>query len=266
MKMLNLGQLLFLFLIMILLSSRLCMAKTDERLLQGYNWYSESMETQKKQQPLEENSTKLENKTKEIELPEYERNIRKLQKQHEEAHRRALDKPTLENIIKELYYEKIMTDKASLYAARRVTAANILPQLIDMKSHSNVLHQRISDEQQKHEDQQKLFTLSKGWGLILQVQDDCPYCHIFAPIVKEFAADNGFQLLAASSRGKKFEDIEGVVDRGQMQLFNPKGLTPMLYLLKNDGSEVLPISRGINNKVQIVENIKNINKHVRRLF
>lgn len=49
-------------------------------------------------------------------------------------------------------------------------------------------------------------------------------------------------------------------------MFNPTRETPLLYLIKSNGRQVLPISRGINSANQILANIKNIDKHIQRLF
>ena len=255
-----------LLLSLMLLAGHSAAATSLNRELQGYNWYSEVAEKEQQQKDKDPQESKLDGTKNGPELPEYERNIRQLKRKRKEAHRRAVDQPSFENILAELYYERMMSDKATLYSSRRVAVANMLPQLINMDAHNNVLHQRISNEQHSRADYQKLLSLSKEWGLILQVQDECAYCHVFAPIVKDFAQEHGFELLAASRDGQSFEGIEGVVDRGQMRIFNPRGLTPMLYLLKHDGSEVLPISRGINNAVKITENIMSIDKHIRRLF
>jgi conjugal transfer pilus assembly protein TraF len=138
--------------------------------------------------------------------------------------------------------------------------------LHDMSEHSNVLHRRVQDGVEEKEIAEKLSFLSKDWGLVLQIEQDCHHCHAFAPIVLEFAEAFGFQLIAASKDGSDFNGIEGVRDMGKMLVFNPERLTPMLYLVKGDGKEVFPISRGINNQAQIIENIKAIDKHLRRLF
>jgi hypothetical protein len=82
----------------------------------------------------------------------------------------------------------------------------------------------------------------------------------------EFARKYGFQLLAANKKGEDFKGIKGITDNGEMLIFNPTRETPLLYLIKSNGREVFPISRGINSADQILINIKNIDKHIKRLF
>jgi conjugal transfer pilus assembly protein TraF len=247
-------------------------AMPEPQKLEGFNWYNEKKEElrQKENERLEktmqENLSDVVLKEKPEELPEYEKNIRSLQKRHKEAHRQALDNPTTENLLRELRIEREMMDKSKQYAERRVVIAMLDSKLHDMSEHSNVLHRRVQDGVEEKEIAEKLSFLSKDWGLVLQIEQDCHHCHAFAPIVLEFAEAFGFQLIAASKDGSDFNGIEGVRDMGKMLVFNPERLTPMLYLVKGDGKEVFPISRGINNQAQIIENIKAIDKHLRRLF
>jgi conjugal transfer pilus assembly protein TraF len=235
--------------------------------LQGYNWYSKKLEEVKKEQEIvdikqAEKSINLQDP----DLPEYEKNIRSLQDRHKQAHRQALDNPTSENILTELRLEKEMMNKSQTYGERRVAIAMLDSEFTNMKEHSNILHKKVQEEVEEKDIFRKLLDLSTEWGLILQVAEDCPHCHAFAPIVLEFAQKHNFELLAANKGGDDFGNIDGVADNGEMLIFNPTRETPMLYLVKSDGKVVLPISRGINSENQIIINIQNINKHIMRLF
>jgi hypothetical protein len=136
--------------------------------LQGFNWYNEKPE---------QKNEKVENTPKQAtaqtvpaeELPVYEKNIRSLQERHKKAHRQALDNPTTENILTEMYLEKEMMQKSQLYGERRVALAMMSNEFTDMKAHSNVLHKRVQEEIEDKEIHQKLSKLSQEWGLILQV-------------------------------------------------------------------------------------------------
>ena len=83
--------------------------------LQGFNWYNEKPE-QKKEKV--ENTQKQETaQTAPAEdLHVYEKNIRSLQERHKKAHRQALDNPTTENILTEMYLEKEMMQKSQQQA------------------------------------------------------------------------------------------------------------------------------------------------------
>ena len=257
-------MLLVIFLILVSCSSQ-CYAKAQTNILEGFNWYNEKpiIKKEKKKDLKEEvKSTKQESQ----DLPQYEKNIRSLQKRYEQAHRRALDQPTQENLLAEMRLEKEMMRKSQKYGERRVAVAILDSEFSNIKDHSNVLHRRVQDQIDEKDNFKKLSKLSKNWGIVLQVSEDCPHCHAFAPIVLEFAKKYGFQLLASNKTGQDFKGIEGIQDNGEMLVFNPSRETPMLYLIKGDGKEVLPISRGINSADQIIININNIDKHIQRLF
>lgn len=250
--------------IFLLISSVSCFASMHNNYPQGFNWYNEQIEQEKKQK--EEVQTKPSPNKDSEELPEYEKNIRSLQKKHEAAHRRALDNPTQENLLAELYFEKEMMRKSRIYGEKRVVVAMLDSKFTNMQRHSNVLHRSVQEQVDSAKTRKNLKSLSKDWGLILQVSEDCPHCHVFAPIILEFAKEYDLQLLAATKDGSDFKGIEGVLDSGQMVVFNPTRETPILFLVKGDGKEVWPISRGINSSDQIIQRIKNIDKHIRRLF
>ena len=241
-------------------------AKNRTRILEGFNWYNEKpMPPKKKKDEFVTEKTSPAKLEKE-KLPEYEQNIRSLQERHKQAHRRALDNPTQSNLLAELRLEKEMMRKSQIYGERRVAVAMLSSEFSNMEAHSNVLHRNLQKEIDDKENFVKLTKLSTDWGIVLQVSEDCVHCHRFAPIILEFAQKYGFQLLAANNTGEDFYGIEGIIDNGEMLVFNPNRETPMLYLIKADGKEVLPISRGINSSDQIISNIHKIDKHIRRLF
>jgi conjugal transfer pilus assembly protein TraF len=236
-------------------------------ILEGFNWYNEKPPTPKEKPEQVKKTPAAPVVQKESkELPDYERNIRALQKQREQAHRRALDQPTQDNLIAEMRVEKEMMRKSRVYAERRVIVASLDSESTNMKDHSNVLHRRVQDEIDDKDNFKNFAKLSESWGLVVQVSEDCPHCHAFAPIIRGFSEKYGFQLLATSKNGQDFLGIEGVVDNGEMLMLNPTRETPILYLVKGDGKEIFPISKGINSADYISQFINGINKHVMRLF
>ena len=256
----------YLILVLAISITHYSLASERTKPLQGYNWYNEASPVEKENNPQEKELVYKPSTPKELELPQYEKNIRSLQDRHGKAHRQALDDPTAENILAELRLEKEMLSKSQTYGERRVAIAMLDSQFTDMKAHSNILHKKVQEEIEAKDMFRKLSELSTKWGLILQVAEDCPHCHAFAPIVLEFAQKHNFELLAANKGGDAFGNIEGIADNGEMLIFNPTRATPMLYLVKSDGKVVLPISRGIHSEDQIIINIQNIDKHIMRLF
>ncbi|MDC0864362.1 conjugal transfer protein TraF [Rickettsiaceae bacterium] len=235
--------------------------------LEGFNWYSEKqiLEQKKKEEESSKSKENAEDMKQQKEIPSYERNIKKLQEDHQKAHMQALDNPTRENLLEEIRLEREMMRKSRAYGERRVVAW-MLDGGFDMENNPNILHRRLRDDADDKDILEKLKHLSKDWGLILQIKRGCPYCKSFAKIASEFANNYGFQLLSASDDGLEFEGIEGIPENGKLSALNPKNDAPTLYLIKSDGKEIIPISKGINNEIQIIKNIKAIDQHARRLF
>jgi type I site-specific restriction-modification system R (restriction) subunit len=108
-----------LILILFLTASLTSFASGRTVPLEGYNWYNEKSEG-KQEKPVDRKESSNKFVQQEPELPEYEKNIRSLQEEHNQAHRKALDNPTIENILAELRLEKEMLRKSQLYGQRRV--------------------------------------------------------------------------------------------------------------------------------------------------
>lgn len=241
---------------------------SNTRKLEGFNWYSEKQmqEQKKKEEEGEANREKLpDNMKQQKEMPSYEQNIKRLKEDHKQAHMKALDDPTKENLLAEIRLEKEMMRKSKLYGERRVIAEMLASEFDSVDSPNN-LHRKVQEEEEDKDIAEKLNILNKDWGLVLEIDKNCTYCKTFAPIAENFAKKHGFQLIAASKDGEEFMGISGVERGDTLLALNPKKMTPVLYLLKSDGKEIIPISKGINNELKIISNLKAIDQHVRRLF
>lgn len=115
---------------------------------------------------------------------------------------------------------------------------------------------------------QTLNKVSKDNALIFVFRSDCPYCHKFAPIMRNFAAMNGFTVLAISMDAKGLPEYPNpryspsLLQRLKVQavpavyLLNPqenKVSTVGFGLTDSDtlGDKIIAtMSRSTNNKVQ----------------
>ncbi|MDJ1257666.1 MAG: conjugal transfer protein TraF [Candidatus Midichloria sp.] len=116
------------------------------------------------------------------------------------------------------------------------------------------MHKKLYEVKQEEENSTKLRLLAKDWGLILQINQGCNYCHVFAPIAREFASKYGFQLLFVSNDGADFADLKCTKDIGLLSTLNPENLVPVLYLVDSSGVQIYPVIRGIISIDKIAEN------------
>ncbi len=218
---------------------------------QGFLWYNEAvMQPIKKPQYLK---SKLSSKET---LEPHDQRIENLKQQFNKAQRIALDNPTLENVIKAQRLQKQIMEKSQKFAAIWQLASLIDYRLSNPAEPSNNLHKKLYQERVEQDSSEKLQELSKDWGLILQVNNDCPYCHAFAPIVQQFADKYGFQLLFVStSNNSSFQNMRTIRDTGLLHQLNPQQTVPVLYLIASNGKKIYPIARGILSEDKITENI-----------
>lgn len=189
-----------------------------------------------------------------------EQRIANLTEQLEQAIARAIDNPNYENVVVAQKLQLQVIAKSQSFAKMWQIAATINPLLTDHNEHHNILHRKIYQQQQSSVKAVKLKRLSKNYGLLLQIHPNCPFSLSFAPIVKHFAANYNFQILAASNNGGDFLGIVGIKDRGQLQILNPEYRVPALYLVHSSGNikQTYPIAWGIIDEDLIIANIFNL--------
>ena len=127
------------------------------------------------------------------------------------------------------------------------------------------LHRKLMQKQKEEELQQKIRKLAKETGLFFIFKESCPYCHAFAPVVKEFAQEYGFEVKAISGDGGKLKEFpDAVPDNGIIQKINVKGVYPALFLAHLPTGHVIPVAWGMTTPVQLLENFSTIIKALER--
>ena len=127
------------------------------------------------------------------------------------------------------------------------------------------LHRKIMQEQKEKELQHKIRRLAKETGLFFLFKQSCPHCHAFAPVVKEFAQQYGFEVKAISGDGGKLKEFpEAVPDNGIIQKVNVKGVYPALFLAHPPTGNVIPVAWGMTTPTQLMDNFTTIIKALER--
>ncbi|WP_341790163.1 conjugal transfer protein TraF [Rickettsia endosymbiont of Polydrusus tereticollis] len=222
---------------------------------QGFLWYNEDHAY--KPEILKFSQDK---KKQEPELEPYNQRIEALKKEFNRAQHQALDDPTLENVIIAQRLHKQILEKSHKFATMWQLATILDYKLVNMDEPVNSLHKKLYEVRQEEENSKKLRFLAKDWGLILQVNQGCEYCHAFTPIVLEFANKYKFQLLFVSNDGENFEYIKTTRDTGLLSRLNPTNLVPV-YLVDSSGKQIYPVARGIISEDKIAKNILLIVQH-----
>jgi conjugal transfer pilus assembly protein TraF len=98
---------------------------------------------------------------------------------------------------------------------------------------------------QKQQLKNLITNLSKDYGLFFFFGSNCEYCHGFAPIVKQFSQNYGWEVLAISVDGGALKEFPNPVkDNGLLQQWNVEML-PALFAVNPNTGHVIPIAYGM---------------------
>lgn len=170
---------------------------------------------------------------------------------------RAMDQPTLANVRRYRYLERLAMDRSSAYsdASARLT---MLDPLLDEQSVSPIsaLAKATRHKEQRAQQQQVLGHIASDAGLWFFFRSDCPYCHAQTSALATLARLYGFSILPISIDQQPMASgafPNFVPDQGQAAKLNVS-VTPSLFLVHRDG-RVLPLASGLQTQDQLVDRI-----------
>jgi conjugal transfer pilus assembly protein TraF len=122
------------------------------------------------------------------------------------------------------------------------------------------LHDQLGKEQRSR----TLRALASTHGLYFFFRSDCPYCHNYAPLLKQFEMKYGISVLAISVDGGPIPHFPNAVrDSGQFlqiltdaQIPPDKVQVPFTALVSPRTREVMPLGFGVMNAEQVAEAIE----------
>lgn len=166
---------------------------------------------------------------------------------------RAIDTPTLANVRRYRYLERLALDRSSAYsdASARLT---LLDPVLDEQQVSplSALAKATRHREREHDTRQLLATIARDAGLWFFFRSDCPYCHAQVGALKSLEQTTGFRVLPISLDGKA---LPGNLlpsfqrDQGQAATLGVQ-VTPSLFLVRRDG-RVLPLATGLRTRDEL---------------
>lgn len=224
----------------------------------GWLWYKRNLPINKKDQKIYA--------IKKHELSKvltYSQRMETLQKNFEEIQAKAILEPSLENVQVMQQAQNVIMNRATEFEKAWMLASLITAQNFHSSDQPSPPHRKVYQEQLDHQLDHKIRTLAKTYGLFFLFKEDCPYCHEFAPFVKDLLNLYGFECKAIGDRpstsayGKVLElfpSAEG--DNGTIAALNPEGIFPSLFLVNPQSRQVIPLARGLVSLSQLRENFK----------
>ncbi|GAO99064.1 hypothetical protein Cva_01739 [Caedimonas varicaedens] len=183
--------------------------------------------------------------------------IKALEKEFEEATSAALLSPTFANVQKTIALQREILNKATAFQEMWMQVSLAEEQHKRPEDQDAPRHRKVLAEQKEKILHRKLKSLAQETGLFFAFKESCPYCHAFAPTVKEFAQAYGFEVQAVSGDGGKIKEFpQAVADNGMLKQLNPQGRYPALFLAHPTKNYVVPVAWGILSPSQLLLNME----------
>ena len=187
------------------------------------------------------------------ELIEFER----LQKALEETRHIAVMRPTEANVRRYMELEAQVVARASTFAdmAQRIAWAS--PEL-DPTLHGRPVNAKaleVFDQLQMVQRSESIGALGRDHVLLFFFRGDCPYCHAFAPTLRDFQARHGIRVVAVSVDGGSMHGFADARRDNGISRTLQVSQVPAVYLAQPFTGVITPIGFGVLSEAQLVERI-----------
>lgn len=224
----------------------------------GWLWYKATPKVKKalKEEPLKGTSQKP---------LTYQEKLQKVRANFEEIKAKALLEPTLKNVTDFLKAQEAILKRADYFQEMGMVATLLNASSYRESDQPFPVHRKIYEQETEKQLDQEIQNLTQQYGIFFLFKNDCPYCHQFAPIVREFLNAYPFDFKAISKDGLPLKEFpEAVPDNGTISAINPEGIYPALFLVNPRTREVIPLSRGLINLPELKANLKTIIHYLKK--
>ncbi|MEE9452032.1 MAG: conjugal transfer protein TraF [Gammaproteobacteria bacterium] len=200
----------------------------------GWSWYFDP--TSAPSRPQQASATPL----------SVEARMENLQAIIDRALKRSILDPTPENIAHYINLQNQMADTAHRYAQSWSAVLLKQPQLdYSLIQPTNSAGREVIAAQTLLEQELALEIVAESSGLIFFYRGDCPYCHRFAPILKQFSDFYDIEVLAVSLDGGLLAEFpEPIFDTEKAQLLKVTTV-PALFAANPASNTIVPIAFGL---------------------
>lgn len=180
-----------------------------------------------------------------------------LQKRVEDLRNIAIINPSERNIRNYLNIQNLVIEKASTFAdvAQRVIWATpeLDPTVTGRPVNAKALE--VFDREQAGARSGAVARLAQTHALFFFFRSDCPYCHQFAPLLKDFEARFGLTIVPISVDGGGLAEFRNPkVDNGIARTLDVRQV-PALFLAEPRGGRITPIGYGVLSESELLERI-----------
>ncbi len=156
--------------------------------------------------------------------------------------------PTPQNVKAYQEMQKDLMERSKMFATVWMQNVFQTPELDHtLVSPVNQQGRHLQIDLEKNRTFKVIKNLSQTFGLFLFFAGDCPYCHQFAPIVKQFAKTYGWEVIPISVDGGMLAEFPNAQqDNGLFGLWDIKAL-PALFAVNPQNQEAIPVAYGLTS-------------------
>ena len=111
------------------------------------------------------------------------------------------------------------------------------------------------NQNQVKENYGDLYQIAQNKGIIYFFRSDCPYCERFSPILKQFAAQFGFTIIAVAMDGKGTQDFPYPKQNDAMASRLNVSVVPATFLVDPDTNTVSTVGYGYSDWTTLVAKV-----------
>lgn len=222
----------------------------------GWHWYDDpEKETQverKKEPPLRKIETPIPNPDEIVAIA---------RKKVKSATNALIANPTKENAKILITLLNQLGDRGEEVVSAWEKAILENPELnYSLKYPTNNVALRVFQEEESKQKDKSIKLFSEKMGLFFFYRSNCPYCHRFAPILKDFAERYGLTVIPITVDGGVLPEFpNSKMDSGQAKQFNITKF-PSVFAVNPYTNKAFPIVYGLTSQDDLRNNIYKIMK------
>ena len=225
----------------------------------GWHWYEQQVADEEQKSEAEAKEQALENSDKPAKRKTPKEIVALYREELENRMADAFMHPTPQKIKAYQEMQKDMMDRSENFSKGWMQNVFLNPELDNtISSPVNQRARHIQLDLQSKQVKETIANLASEYGLFFFFSSACEYCHEFAPIVKRFSEQYGWQVLAISLDGGKLEVFPNAQpDNGLFAQWNV-GVMPALYAVNPNTGHVIPIALGMTSIDQMETRIMSL--------
>lgn len=211
----------------------------------GWHWY----QTQSEPTTVKSENLTADRKATQDPLSE----LKQIQGVVSEAKANAVLNPTKENVAYYIALQNLVTQNAVKFGNVWQQVIWQSPELdLSLKHPVSQIGTEVYMDSQSSSEQESMKRISAQYGLFFFFAGKCPYCHKFAPIVKDMQDKYGFSVVPVSLDGGVLPEYQRpVTNQGQAQMLKVDRW-PALFLVDPKKRQVIPITYGLITEDELV--------------